>query len=598
MMLRKITAHWRLLFVFCAVVLAGCPPFTISVSPSPAFVGAGQTIQFAATVTNIASGTSTFPGGVAWTVNGIPGGNSTIGTIDSSGKFTAPAVAQNKVVTVSAVSKQNRLILGSSRAWIVAPGTISTTNEPQVALYTIAPPSDAKVTIQFGTDTSYGLATWTRETPAGGGPVGIYVAGMRANTQYHMRAVLQFADGSTVNDADHAFTTGAFPTANLPNLVASTAPGMAPHPGVELLSINAGPVVTDLAGRVLWGYGAPSGLVSMGVRLMPNGDFLVNSIKVGGNVPDGTDSVLKELDLGGNLVWSMTAAQLNQALAGATCSGCNITVIGTHHDFAALPNGHIILIAAEERTISGLNGYSTPQTVDGDALIELDQNHKPVWVWSEFDHLDVNRHPVGLPDWTHTNGVVYSPDDGDLILSSRHQSWVFKIDYRDGAGTGNVLWKLGYQGDFTLQGGADPVDWQYGQHDANVISTNSSGVFQMIMFDDGFVRVMDSNGDLCGATGQPPCYSRVPVFQIDEIGKTATLQWAENLSPVYSFWGGSSRGLANGDVEFDDCSLGANSAIYEVTKTATPEIVWQMQITGANTYRGVRMGSLYPGVQW
>ena len=98
----------------------------------------------------------------------------------------------------------------------------------------------------------------------------------------------------------------------------------------------------------------------------------------------------------------MTAAQLNQALAAATCTGCNITVVGTHHDFALFPNGHLVVIAATKQVVSGT-------TVTGDVLIDLDQNRKPVWLWNEFDHLDINRRPYMYPDWTHTNAVIYSP---------------------------------------------------------------------------------------------------------------------------------------------------------------------------------------------
>jgi arylsulfate sulfotransferase len=579
-------------------LLAGCgtshPPITVALSPSPAFVGSGQTVQLTATVTNDSSG-------VTWTVNGTVAGGSG-GTVDANGNYTAPSVTQNGLVTVTATSKRDPTKSASATVNIVAPGTVAATNNPQVAQYTINPPSDAKVSIQFGTDATYGLTTWQQSTPTGGGPVSIYVAGMRANTPYHMRAVIQFSAGATVNDSDHTFTTTALPSATLPTITASTTPGMTPQSGVELLSVvtqGTTPLalaeVTDLSGNPLWGYVPPTGETVLDpIKLLPNGDFLINANGAG---PDGTNSLLEEVDLGGNVVWSMTAAQLNQALANATCSGCNITVIGAHHDFAALPNGHIILIASQQQTLPGLTGYSTPQTVDGDVLIDLDQNHNVVWVWNEFDHLDPNRHPEGLPDWTHTNAVVYSPDDGDLIVSSRHQSWVFKVDYHDGTGTGNILWKLGYQGDFTLQGGTAPQDWNFGQHDANVISSNSSGTFQMTMFDNGFLRVVDSNGDVCGATGQPACYSRVPIFQIDETGKTATLQWVDNLSPVYSFWGGSARLLANGDMEFDNCAL-SPSGVYEVTKTASPQIVWQMQVTGQNAYRATRVPSLYPGVQW
>jgi arylsulfate sulfotransferase len=295
----------------------------------------------------------------------------------------------------------------------------------------------------------------------------------------------------------------------------------------------------------------------------------------------------------------MSAAQLNKALAAATCTGCNITVVGTHHDFAVLPNGHIIVIAAVQQVENGLMGFSGPVTVTGDVLIDLDQNHKPVWVWSEFDHLDVNRHPFMFPDWTHTNSVVYSPDDKALIISIRHQFWVIKIDYGDGQGTGNILWKLGYQGEFALQNGTDPVDWFYAQHDATVISGNSSSTFEMLLFDNGDNRVLDSSGDICGTT--TPCSSRVPILQLDESAKTATIEWVNDLSPVYSNFGGDARLLANGNIEFDECAPATpapTAAIFEVTRTTPPQIVWQMQITGQNAYRGYRIPSVYPGVQW
>ena len=100
--------------------------------------------------------------------------------------------------------------------------------------------------------------------------------------------------------------------------------------------------------------------------------------------------------------------------------------LGTHHDFVFLPNGYLIVLAATQRDISGT-------TVTGDAIIDLDENHQPVWLWNEFDHLDVNRQPMAFPDWTHTNAIIYSADDGNLIISIRHQNWLVKVDYANGA---------------------------------------------------------------------------------------------------------------------------------------------------------------------
>jgi hypothetical protein len=71
----------------------------ITLSPTSANVMATQTVQFSATVTNTTN-TS-----VTWEVNGIAMGNSTVGTIDGTGLYKAPAVIPNPAtVTVTAVS--------------------------------------------------------------------------------------------------------------------------------------------------------------------------------------------------------------------------------------------------------------------------------------------------------------------------------------------------------------------------------------------------------------------------------------------------------------------------------------------------------------
>ena len=557
-------------------------PVSLSVSPQTTATGTGQTVSFTANVTNGKSG-------VTWTASA--------GTVDVNGNFVAPAGPQSSTVTVTATSKDDTTKSASATVNVVAPGQVTTTSNVQVAQYTVAPAAAGNVFVQFGQDTNYGLTTWTQPVPSGGGPVSLFVAGMKANTPYHMRGVVAFSDGTQFMDADQTFTTGAIPAVELPTITATTTAGQTPQSGVELLDlIDTGSTakkivaVTDLAGNMLWGYNPPlaAGSGANGVKLLSNGHLLIN---FSGQNPDGLNSVIQEVDLGNNVIWQMTAAQLNQALAAATCAGCNITVVGTHHDFAILPNGHLIVIAAQNQVESGV-------TVTGDVLIDLDQNHNPVWAWSTFDHLDVTRQPFGT-DWTHTNSVVYSPDDKNLIVSMRNQSWVIKIDYGNGQGTGEILWKLGKDGDFTLMNGTDPVDWFYAQHDANVVSANSSGTFQLMLFDNGDNRVLDSSGTICGTT--TPCVSRVPILQLDESGHTATIEWVDALAPVFSFFGGNARSLANGNIEFDECAPTfptGNAAIFEVTKTTPPQTVWQMQIAGQFAYRGIRIPSLYPGVQW
>jgi arylsulfate sulfotransferase len=594
------------IFVLVAVVcVSGCgsnAPISVSMSPESALVGSGQVIQFTATVMGNTSG-------VDWSVNGVLGGNATVGIIDSLGNYTAPNLTQNGSATITATSRKDSAKSSSAQVTIIAPGSVSTTPNVQVGQYTITVPEGLSVFVQFGLDTTYAFTTWTLPAPMGGGPVSILVAGMKGDTPYHMRAVFQ-STGSTTpvfTDVDHTFTTGAYPAAILPSLTVTNAAEQTPQSGVELLNLirigtptgQSDTVVTDLNGNVLWlydpGSSVPAGDLANPIKLLPNGHFLI--IYSGVN-PDGQNSVTQEVDLAGNIFWQLTSAQLNAALASATCSGCNITVIGIHHDFAVLPNGHVVFIAATQQTISGT-------LVTGDVLIDFDQNHNPVWLWNAFDHLDVNRHPMSFPDWTHSNAIVYSPDDKALMLSIRHQAWVIKINYNDGAGDGSILWKLGYQGDFTLLPGttnaADPVDWFNAQHDANIISSNTAGNIQLLLFDNGNQRVLNASGTLCGPATSP-CDSRVPVLQLDESAKTADIVWVDKLAPLFSFFGGSARLLRNGNIEFDECAatpLPANNAVIsEVTETSPPTTIWQMQIAGQYAYRGFRIPSLYPGVQW
>jgi arylsulfate sulfotransferase len=514
-----------------SVWLTGCTiqtpaPIGIAVSPQSATITPGQTIQFAATVTDTLTGIAS-PGTTENNATGVLW-SATAGTIDASGHYTAPKGAQSQTVVVTARSEVDPSKAGNATLHVVAPGKVSPTANVQVALYSISTVAAGNVSVQFGLDTNYGLTTWMQPSPEGG-VANLVVAGMKASTPYHMRAVVQFSDGTQFTDTDHLFTTGAVDPAQAPTIITTTTPGMTPESGVELLALvsgNARPTIADLSGNVLWTYNAvPNGSEPNPIKLLPNGHFLINFSDAD---LDGLNSVIQEVDLTGALIWQMTASDLNRALAGATCPGCNITVVGTHHDFVLLPNGHLIVIAATQEDLAGT-------TVTGDVIIDLDQNHMPVWLWNEFDHLDVNRQPMGFPDWTHTNAVLYSPDDGNLIVSIRHQNWLIKVDYANGTGAGDILWKLGYQGDFALVGGTDPIDWFYAQHGPTFATLNTTGQFSLVLFDNGDDRVFPS-GVICGTTGAPPClYSTVPLLELDETAKTATLDGMRRSIPDHGW---------------------------------------------------------------
>src|SRR5215472_6808744 len=99
---------------------------TVSVSSSSASVLIGNTQQLTATVT----GTSHTA--VTWSVNGVPGGNSTLGTISSAGLYTAPQDLPNPAsVTIQATtSEANSPASGSIVLLIISDISVNVATNP------------------------------------------------------------------------------------------------------------------------------------------------------------------------------------------------------------------------------------------------------------------------------------------------------------------------------------------------------------------------------------------------------------------------------------------------------------------------------------
>jgi hypothetical protein len=115
---------FSLQFVSCGGGNNSAPPppsISVSIAPSPVNVQAGiGAQQFSATVTNT---TNT---AVTWQVNGVTGGNATVGTISASGLFTAPGSVPNPAtVTVSAISVADPARSGNASVTVTAPISVS-----------------------------------------------------------------------------------------------------------------------------------------------------------------------------------------------------------------------------------------------------------------------------------------------------------------------------------------------------------------------------------------------------------------------------------------------------------------------------------------
>lgn len=98
---------------------------SVAVSCAPTSAPIGQTSQCAATV----SGTGSYSSAVTWNVAGVQGGNSTVGTISSTGLYTAPAaVPATNPVTITAISIQDNTKSGSAMITVTAAATAIVVN--------------------------------------------------------------------------------------------------------------------------------------------------------------------------------------------------------------------------------------------------------------------------------------------------------------------------------------------------------------------------------------------------------------------------------------------------------------------------------------
>jgi YD repeat-containing protein len=126
-------------------------PFTIvglRVSPTNARVDFGQTAQFSAQVLPL-----TLDQSVVWSVNGIDGGNSAVGTISASGIYTAPN-SQVLAVTIRATSVTEPLRYGEAQVTVHDPSdvqsvfaaAVSVSRGDNVGTAALAP----QVAVQYG----------------------------------------------------------------------------------------------------------------------------------------------------------------------------------------------------------------------------------------------------------------------------------------------------------------------------------------------------------------------------------------------------------------------------------------------------------------
>jgi len=471
---------------------------------------------------------------------------------------------------------------------------VTPTLNPLVALYSAPPCEDGTIHVKFRPVSSASDVPWmtTNALPCVHGQSrNFLVAGMLAHTPYEMVHVT--SDKSLF--ASLIFITGTPPPAlNFPALTVRQAPG----PGSDLSqgmvynnftgrpqpnAVNV--FATDLAGRIEWYYDpVNSGLVNGAPGVLePGGTVSLlgrdSNRKLGFNV-------LRQVDLAGNPLQETNIDAVNAQLKAM---GQGI-IFGFHHEILRLPNGRTATLGWNLRTIN-VNGTPTPYA--GINLIVLDKDFQVVWIWDAFDHMDVHRGPIlgdvcsgapcpipGAVDWLHANSIALSPEDGNLVVSVRHQAWVIKIDYNHGAGDGHIIWRLGENGDFAIDS-TEPSPWFSYQHNAHYLDERT-----LLLFDNGNVRCL----------GDETCHSRGQTWTIDEKTMTATPKLNVDLGNFSDALGAAER-LPNGNFVFTSGAQGTDTSFGQSIEVQ-PDGTKQYVLEGADLlYRSYRMRGLYRGIR-
>ncbi len=195
-------------------------PITVGVSAPGSTVQLPSTLQFSASV-QYASDTS-----VTWDVNGVPGGNSTVGQISTGGLYTPPANLAGPIsVGITAVSNADHTT--SSTAFMIVvnpPISVSiATNPPNASPFTLQAPATLLfvATVNYASNTA---VTWYVNGVAGGNstigvisPTGLYTPPSSLASPISIRI-------TAVANADNTTTSAPFAVNVNPPIFVNVSP--------------------------------------------------------------------------------------------------------------------------------------------------------------------------------------------------------------------------------------------------------------------------------------------------------------------------------------------------------------------------------------
>jgi len=310
----------------------------------------------------------------------------------------------------------------------------------------------------------------------------------------------------------------------------------------------------------------------------------------------GEGGRLEEFDWDGNLVWEFEYSS-DQYLS--------------HHDVKPLPNGNILILAVEKKSLEQcLAAGFDPQMLRDQQLfpehfIEVQPTRpkggKIVWQWHVWDHLiqdndatkanygDVAAHPElidvncngrAVPAfWNHGNSIAYNAELDQIVLSARgcNEIWVIDHSTTTEEAAGHSGGRSGQGGDLLYRWG-NPAAYRRGtaddrqlfqQHDAQWIPAGSPGAGHILIFNNGLDRGYSTIVEIAPPLGADGKYTLAPGKAFGPDKPVWTYQ-AKNPTDFYSSEISGAHRLPNGNTLI--CA-GVRGTFFEVTPAG--ETVWQ-----------------------
>ena len=317
-----------------------------------------------------------------------------------------------------------------------------------------------------------------------------------------------------------------------------------------------------------------------------------------------------------------------------------------HHDFAWMPNGHVLVLAWEFKSASDAAdvGRTSPQVMWPESIFEIEPTlpvgGNVVWEWHAWDHLvqevdqalpnygspadypnrlDVNYANVGgggpgsgnSGDWMHANAVNYNPTLDQIAISSRRFNEIWIVDHgtstEEAAGpAGDLLYRYGNAEAYGRGDAEDRV--LFGQHDVQWIPEGHPQAGQLMVYNNG----NDRPGCQCSTIDvwSPPLMADGTYdIPTQEAMGPAGFGWTYPAVPNAEFYSPNISGvqpLPNGNHLICE---GAYGHLFEVTLEG--ELVWDYVNPEGNAgvfpqgteplqnavFRAYRYGPDYPGLE-